>query len=240
VLTATSCDSPSGHRRVLPVQSSRIRRFFICRASNLGGGPPLIFQSGFFDYYRPLTFLTHAIDWEVWGLQPFGYHLRSLLLHAGCTVFVLLVGRRMLAGSTAVVAALLFAVHPASHEAVYWMAARFDLMATFFLLVSIWCLSDDRLVWRAVGLVAFALALLSKESAISLVLIAPAWDVFVGRRTMRAVVRRLLPLLAVVAIYAIVRSLGADLDAAGGARRTTKVVMAAAALLAIVFAARRN
>ncbi len=122
-------------------------------------------------------------------------------------MLVLLIGRRLLKPATAIVAALLFALHPASHEAVYWMAARFDLMATFFTLASIWCLSDDRRIWRAAGVVAFAMALLSKESAIALLLIAPAWDVFIGKRDVRAVVRRLLPLLMVVAAYAIVRSL---------------------------------
>lgn len=206
--------------------------FILSRVRALDGlaHPLEYFKSGFFDYYRPLVFLSHAADWEVWGLNPVGYHLRSLVLHAGCSVLVLLLGRRFLSLSMAAVAAALFALHPASHEVVYWMAARFDLMATFFTLAAVWCLSDDRLFWRVLGVMAFALGLLSKESAISLVIIAPAWDVFVARRPLRDVIRRLLPLLFVVAAYAIVRSFGADLEAAGGGRRLPKAVMALALL----------
>lgn len=216
--------------------------FILARVKALDGlaHPLAYFQFGFFDYYRPLAFLSHAIDWEIYGLHAFGFHLRSLLLHAGCTVLVFLIGRRLLSRAMALVAALLFALHPASHEAVYWMAARFDLMATFFTLLSIWCLSDERRIWRTVGVVTFAMGLLSKESAISLVLIAPAWDVFIAKRDVRAVVRRLLPLLAVVAAYAIVRSLGADLAAAGGGRRLMKAAMAAVLLAAMLVDARRR
>ena len=212
--------------------------FFILskvRALNGLEHPLEYFKFGFFDYYRPLVFLSHALDWQTWGLNPFGYHLRSLILHTMCTVLVLLIGRRLVSGPMAAVAAALFALHPASHEAVYWMAARFDLMATTFTLVALWCLTDDRMVWRAIGFVAFALALLSKESAISLIIIAPAWDVFVSRRPFGDVIRRLLPLLIVVALYAVVRSFGADLEAAGGGRRIPKAVMALA-LMAIVLA----
>src|SRR5262245_12593975 len=117
--------------------------FILSRVRALNGleHPHAYFQLGFFDYYRPLVFLSHAMDWEVWGLDPVGYHLRSLMLHAGCSVLVFALGRRLLSMPMAAVAAALFALHPASHEAVYWMAARFDLMASFFALVSVLGLS---------------------------------------------------------------------------------------------------
>src|SRR6188474_2507196 len=92
--------------------------FILSRVRALNGleHPLVYFQFGFFDYYRPLVFLSHALDWEVWGLDPVGYHLRSLLLHAGCSVLVLLIGRRFLSPVMAAAAAVLFALHPASHE----------------------------------------------------------------------------------------------------------------------------
>ena len=77
----------------------------------------------------------------------------------------------------ALVGGLLFALHPASHEAVYWIAARFDLLATCFMLASLlWLLQRRRgVVLDRRG--CFALALLSKESALSLPVIAAAADV---------------------------------------------------------------
>ena len=135
-------------------------------------------------------------------------------------------------------AALLFALHPASHEAVYWIAARFDLLATFFILVALACLIRPGLKWQLAGTLAFGFALMSKESAISLVIIAPAWDALIARRDWRTTARRLMPLLAVVAVYAAARTLGADLDAAGGARRLPKVLMTGVGVAGVLWLSR--
>jgi hypothetical protein len=211
--------------------------FFILSRLKAHGGlahPLAYFGFGFFQYYRPIAFLSHGVDWQIWGLNPFGFHLTNLLLHVGCTLLVFQIGRRFVTVSTAVVAALLFALHPASHEAVYWIAARFDLMATFFTLAALWCLTHERAGWQAAGVTAFALALLAKESAISLLLIVPAWDVFVAKRDVRSVVRRLLPLVFVAVAYAILRNVGADLEAAGGSRRLPKLIGMAAILFTLL------
>ena len=211
--------------------------FFILsrlKAHNGLAHPLAYFQFEFFQYYRPVAFLSHGIDWQIWGLNPFGFHLTNVLLHVGCTLLVFQLGRRLFTVSAAAVAALLFALHPASHEAVYWIAARFDLMATFFTLAAIWCLTHERPAWQAAGVAAFALGLLAKESAISLLLIVPAWDVFVARRDVRSVARRLLPLVVVAVAYAMLRNFGADLEAAGGSRRLPKLIAMAAMLLALL------
>jgi 4-amino-4-deoxy-L-arabinose transferase-like glycosyltransferase len=195
------------------------------------------FRAGFFEYYRPVAFVSHALDWTVWGAEPFGYHLTNVLLHTGSTLLVWVLGRRLLDGAAPVVAALLFALHPASHEAVYWIAARFDLLATFFTLLALWCLSGRTMGGRIAGWAAFGLALLSKESAISLLIIAPAWDVVVERRDWRTTARRLVPLLAVAAACLVVRSLGTDVAATGGSRRLGKMILLALALGGVLAAA---
>jgi hypothetical protein len=203
--------------------------------------PLAYFGFGFFQYYRPAAFLSHGVDWQIWGSNPFGFHLTNVLLHVGCTLLVFHIGRRVLTVSAAGVAALLFALHPASHEAVYWIAARFDLMATFFTLAAFWCLMHERGSWQAAGVAAFALGLLSKESAISLLLIVPAWDVFVMKRDVASTMRRLVPLVVIAVAYAMLRNFGADLDATGGSRRLPKLIGMAAILLALLASAwKRN
>ena len=195
------------------------------------------FRAGFFEYYRPLAFLTHALDWTVWGAEAFGFHLTNVLLHAGSTVLIWLIGRRLADDRTAAIGALLFGLHPASHEAVYWIAARFDLLATFFTLAALLCL-NARTAWsRAAGLCAFALGLLSKESAVALLVIAPAWDVCIEQRDWRTTARRLVPLLLVTAAYMGVRTAGADLAPAGGARGIGKMLMLGLALGAVLASA---
>jgi hypothetical protein len=139
-----------------------------------------------------------------------------------------------------VTAALLFALHPASHEAVYWIAARFDLLATFFALLALWCLTSRTRGGQVAGWVAFGLALLSKESAISLLIIAPAWDVWIDRRDWRATARRLVPLLLVAAACLAIRSVSTDVAVTGGTTRLGKMVLLALALGGVLAAAWRG
>jgi hypothetical protein len=192
------------------------------------------FRAGFFEYYRPIALVSHAVDWTLWGAEPFGFHLTNVLLHAGSTLLVWALGRRLLHGVAPLVAALLFALHPASHEAVYWIAARFDLLATFFTLLALLCLSARSSGSRIAGWAAFGLALLSKESAIALLIIAPAWDVVIERRDWRATARRLVPLLLVAAACLAIRSFGTDVAVTGGARRLGKLVLLALALAGVL------
>ena len=96
------------------------------------------FRGEFFEYYRPLGFLSHAVDWAIAGQDSRQFHLTNILLHTINAVLVFLIGKA-LAPRTLVgpVAALLFALHASNTEAVVWMSARFDLLATCFGLAAI-------------------------------------------------------------------------------------------------------
>ncbi len=198
------------------------------------GDPLGYFTFAFYEYFRPLGFLSFALDWRIWHLDAFGFHLTNVLLHVVNTLLVFWLGRRMFSLAHAAIGGLLFGLHPASHEAVYWVAARFDLLATCFTLLSLATLSRTGAGWRAGGTAAFALALLSKESAIALIIMAPAWDVLIARRTWHDTARRLAPLVLVVAAYGVLRLVGADLDATGGGRRLPKAIMAMAGVAGVL------
>lgn len=215
--------------------------FILARLKAQGGlaGTFAYFRAGFFDYYRPAAFVSQAIDWHLWGANAFGFHLTNLVVHGVSTVLLWRMARRLVSKTSATIAALFFAWHPAAHEPVYWIAARFDLLATMFGLAALAGLAEDARRWRVAGVIAFAIALLSKESAIAILVIAPAWDVFITARGWRETTRRLLPLLGVAAIYATVRSAGADLSATGGVERLPKLLMTAASVALVVAAAWR-
>jgi protein O-mannosyl-transferase len=128
--------------------------------------------------FRPLTFATFAINWIVAGYQPFGYHLENLLLQAAVVILLLMVLRRLLEGYANLeficfAAALLFAGHPLHTEAVSSIVGRSELLAAGFLLAAWLFHLQDRYV---LALLSFALALLSKESAIGLLPLALAGD----------------------------------------------------------------
>jgi protein O-mannosyl-transferase len=118
--------------------------------------------------FRPFAFATFALNWALGSDQPFGYHLVNLLLHAAVTLLLYLLLRTLLAprprgGILAFVAALLFAVHPIHTEAVASIVGRSELLAAA-LLFAAWLLHlRDR---PLLVLLCFALALLSKESAV--------------------------------------------------------------------------
>ncbi len=99
-------------------------------------------------HWIPVTWLTLGADFAVWGMNPFGYHLTNLLLHAASAALFYLVARRLLglaipAASPgilslgAAVAALYFAVHPLRVESVAWITERRDLTSGLFFLLTI-------------------------------------------------------------------------------------------------------
>ena len=137
------------------------------------------------EYYRPVWTLSLAVDHALWGLRPFGYHLTNLLLHATTSVAVFGLARARLGGLTApLVAALFFAVNPAHVEAVAWVSSRNEVLAGLFVAIALAAYA----AWRGGGGpraafvcgAASALALLSKETAVALPLMAAAFEALPG------------------------------------------------------------
>jgi hypothetical protein len=96
------------------------------------------FTKPYFSNYLPLHLVSYMVDYQLWGLNPFGFRLQSILL-AGLNAALAFALTRRLFGSTALgaLAALLYAVHPSHVEAVAWLSIRKDLLSTFFLLAVI-------------------------------------------------------------------------------------------------------
>jgi Flp pilus assembly protein TadD len=89
--------------------------------------------------WHPITWLSHALDCQLYGLNPAGHHLTSLVLHVLNTVLLFLV-LRSLTGAvwrSALVAAL-FGLHPLRVESVAWVAERKDLLSAFFFFLTVW------------------------------------------------------------------------------------------------------
>ena len=88
-------------------------------------------------YYRPLQTLTYLLDYQLWGLRPWGFHLTNMLLHAGTAVLLYRLGLVVLRDARAALAgALLFAVHPIHTEAVTYVSGRSDPLAAFLMLAA--------------------------------------------------------------------------------------------------------
>ncbi len=128
------------------------------------------------DIYRPLSTLSLALDFHVWHLSPRGYHLINILLHLLNACLLVWISKQWLNNlwGTLVVAAV-FLVHPVQIEAVAWVTQRSTLLC------ALGCLSALAIylkkkplskMWIAAGLLCYAVALFSKETAVLLPVLA--------------------------------------------------------------------
>ena len=84
-------------------------------------------------YMHPLTWMSHMLDCDLYGLRPWGHHLTNLIFHALGTVLLFLVLARMTGrGWPSALVAALFAVHPLHVESVAWVAERKDVLSMVF------------------------------------------------------------------------------------------------------------
>jgi protein O-mannosyl-transferase len=142
--------------------------------------------------YRPLTILTYAWNHAAGGLDPRGYHLANVVLHALVSMLVYAVIRALGApAATGLVAGVLYAVHPIHVEAVSNVVGRAELLSTAGVLAALWayvraCGASEpgrRLRLHLAALAAFAAAVFSKENAITFVVIPPLYDALFLRGT---------------------------------------------------------
>ena len=133
--------------------------------------------------YWPLTGTSFWIEWRLWGMKPFGYHVTNLLIHLASAGLIWAVLKRLSVPGAAV-AASIFALHPVNVESVAWIVQRKNVLSLFFFLLSgLWFLIHDEDSSRRVGrwywfsLAAFVLAMLSKGSVaiLPLALLLVVW-----------------------------------------------------------------
>jgi tetratricopeptide (TPR) repeat protein len=164
---------------------------------SLGGLWRIWAEPGAVPQYYPLTFTTFWAEFRLWALDPRGYHLTNVLLHAanGALVYVLL---QRLAVPGALAGAALFALHPVHVESVAWITERKNVLSGFCylaaLLVYLPRLEGDRARWRyPAALALFVAALLGKTVTCTwpVVVLLLAW--WRRRGWPRPVLREMLP-----------------------------------------------
>jgi protein O-mannosyl-transferase len=154
------------------------------------------FETFWASNWHPLTWLSHMLDCQIFGLQAWGHHLTSLLLHVLNTTLVFYVFRKMSGAiwQSAFVATL-FGVHPMHVESVAWVAERKDVLSTMFWILSLWMYarfaeelktqSPRRWLFYALSLVYLALGLMSKPMLVTapfLMLLLDYWPLERWRR----------------------------------------------------------
>jgi tetratricopeptide (TPR) repeat protein len=149
-------------------------------------------NSSMSNYYRPIMYLIFMINYHIFGLNPWGFHLVNILFHAGNSILVFLIlsmlFKRFIPSEKspeyAFIGAILFSTHPIHTEAVAWISAVPELSYTFFFLLSLY----SYMLWREAGekkigfylisLISFVIAIYSKEPALVLPLFLFLYDLF--------------------------------------------------------------
>jgi hypothetical protein len=166
-------------------------------------------------HYIPLTWMSLGLNYTLGGMNPWGYHLGNMLIHAMNALVFYFVARRLLIASGvsggspllwgASFAALVFGLHPLRAESVAWITERRDVLCGLFFLLAVlaYLVSLDagaRRGWRFASIAAFGAALLCKAQAVPLPVALLILDVYPLRRLARDGWRRLvlekLPYLA--------------------------------------------
>jgi hypothetical protein len=191
-----------------------LRAGFTWDELNLLHGQSLFFPPLESALYRPMYNVSMALDNMIWGTNPLGFHLTSLLLHACNAILVFVLGKKLLASDTAaIMASLIFVAHPLSTEAVSLVLGRDVLLMTFFSLISFLLYFSYREQKQIPPLVAsalfFVLALLCGQGAVSVVLIIALYELQNGLDKRRAISLAVAFALASVAYAFIFSGAGA-------------------------------
>jgi tetratricopeptide (TPR) repeat protein len=150
-------------------------------------------------HWIPVTWISFGVDYRLWGMNPLGYHLTNVLLHAASAVVFYFVALRLLRVATgagervlrlgALAAALFFAIHPLRVESVAWATERRDVLSGLWFLLTILTYlkavgSDGarRRGWLAGSVACFGLAAMSKAIVMTLPVVLIVLDVYPLRR----------------------------------------------------------
>jgi tetratricopeptide (TPR) repeat protein len=166
------------------------------------------------DNWHPLTWLSHMLDCQLYGLHPGGHHLTNVLLHTATVIALFLVLRRMTGAlwRSAFVAAV-FAIHPLRVESVAWVAERKDVLSGLFFMLTIGVYvryvdeckvqSAKRKLFYLSVIVLFALGLMAKPMLVTLPFVLLLLDYWPLQRVepgkLSGLVMEKLPLLALSA-----------------------------------------
>jgi len=166
------------------------------------GGIYRIFTSVIMFDYFPLQLLSYAIDYSLWGINPFGYRLTNLLIHVGNAFLVYLFFRHLLRGRLwlALAGSLMFALHPVNVESVAWISERKSLLSLFLLLLSFltyirYLDGESKRGAYAISLAIYFLSLLAKVSSVVMPLLLILYDICWTSRPRREWIKDKVPFL---------------------------------------------
>jgi len=170
-------------------------------------------------HYHPITLLSYAIDYKIWGLMPMGYILTNIFFHILNTFIIYQIFLKITKyKEIALITALLFAIHPMKVESVVWISARKDVLFAFFYLLAVYryvlYISYPKRISILLSVIGFfILSLLSKGTAVSLPMVLLLLDFFCKRKDFKRILIEKLPFFVLsIAFGLLAVTAQSDLD----------------------------
>ena len=161
-------------------------------------------------YYRPVVSSLYAVDYAIWGMNPFGFHLTNVIIHVFASLLLLMVLMKLFSDFkngllAALIGSLIFAVHPIHTEAVSWISGRTDSLATLFFLLSFlfyikFSEEDNNKKFLLISLFAYFVGLLSKEMIVTMPVLLFLYDFFFKKRNIEWFKKNLMPYILFIAL----------------------------------------
>jgi hypothetical protein len=157
--------------------------------------------------YRPITTLSYALDYQLWGLNPYGYHLNNVVLHFFVSISLFLFIKNVFGNNfIAVLTSLLFGVHPVHTEAISWVKGRADILMTLFFVLSLlfYHISNTKKkkFYYFLSLILFIISIFSKETSVVLPLIILVFDFVVYNKIN---IKKYVPYLIIAICFVLIR-----------------------------------
>lgn len=175
-------------------------------------------------YYRPVVSTSYNIDYAIWGLNPFGFHLTNIIIHLIATLILLRLLQLIFIKQKnvkliALLGTLIFAVHPIHTEAVSWVSGRTDSFFTIFFFASFLYylkftgypdFENKNNKYLYISLIYFAFGLLTKEMIVTLPVILILFDYTLRQKSFKELLssyKNYLYFFILTFIYLIIRYL---------------------------------
>ena len=183
----------------------------------LGNIPSFFTEPSTGDLYRPIRGIFYALAYKMWGLDAFGYHLNSILVHLAVTLLIYFITLKITEKSSLpFIAALFFAAHPVHTERITNMTGAFDAYGIIFLLLALFFYvlfsknnTNNNKKYFAFSNIFYFLALFSSEEAVTFILLLILYEfsfnLDISLANIKLLLKRHAPFIAITLFYLLVR-----------------------------------
>lgn len=170
---------------------------------------PQFFSHSTLYMYTPVTFISYAIDFKIWGEDAWHFKMTNLILHLLNIILIYIIAGKLIKKQIpAFLVAILFALQPINADTVSWISARSNLLATFFFLVAMIFyfnyLKKSNPIYYIFSTVSFFLAALSKNSVLMLPFILLLIDRLLQRKLTIKLILEKIPFLVISIVMGLI------------------------------------